>query len=247
MTATSVVELARPSVSDPHWRRRAACDGTPIDMVPGGEDENDEGQPLEIARAKKVCVPCPVRGECGWQAIEMRWRGVWGGLTFAERERLRLSLRPKYRPRVVQPCSACDLPCVPLYPDNPKCDLCLTEDDRPRHAADYREQIEAMIDENLTYAAIADRLKLTKSAVSNACNRWGKTSRAGRRPGPVPGGPDLRPCGTAAARVRHARAGIPRDQWDCACRLPIIGAGRHKKKTQLPQEQAEPREQRQAA
>lgn len=47
----------------------------------------------EVAEARSVCGPCPVRSDCLEYALiaDERW-GVWGGLTAPERERIRRRL-----------------------------------------------------------------------------------------------------------------------------------------------------------
>jgi WhiB family redox-sensing transcriptional regulator len=70
------------------WKQRAACKGSaPNTFYP----ETD----AEVNVAKAVCARCPVRSICLDTAIRNRERhGVWGGMTAAERDRLRRSLRP---------------------------------------------------------------------------------------------------------------------------------------------------------
>jgi WhiB family transcriptional regulator, redox-sensing transcriptional regulator len=47
---------------------------------------------LQVARAKAVCARCRVRQDCLEYAMRQPpVHGVWGGLTEAERERLRVS------------------------------------------------------------------------------------------------------------------------------------------------------------
>lgn len=180
------------------WRDLAACQDTDIEMVPGGPD--DHGSREDIWLAKKVCSGCEVSGWCLSAALGAKTtpQGIWGGLDLAERERLRTTKRA-----AVQTCTGCRLPCVPLYPDVPKCDGCRTEDDTPKKADDFRAEIEALLAEGRTYRQIANRLGLTYAVVSGAARRWGLRSRPGKRAG----GDDLFPCGTPAARVRHKRAG----------------------------------------
>lgn len=67
------------------WRTRAACTEVDPDVMhPGYVAE-------EIAAAKRVCQPCPVRRECLRNALELgEQEGVWGGLTSAERRNLQV-------------------------------------------------------------------------------------------------------------------------------------------------------------
>ncbi len=65
------------------WRRQAACRDMDTDVFFPLSDE-------EAGPAKAVCATCPVRAECLEFAMTTRQPdGVWGGLTEAERRRLR--------------------------------------------------------------------------------------------------------------------------------------------------------------
>lgn len=70
------------------WRARAACRGVDPELFfPEPSDE-----PLvkaQVAAAKAVCRPCPVRERCLVDAVERLPHGVAGGLTEQERRRLR--------------------------------------------------------------------------------------------------------------------------------------------------------------
>lgn len=74
-----------------YWRSEAAClperlpiHVQPADFFPHG-NESTEG-------AKSVCADCPVRTDCLEYALESRVDdGVFGGLTEAERRKLRQS------------------------------------------------------------------------------------------------------------------------------------------------------------
>jgi len=75
------------------WRDDAACGGTETALFfPAGEEET-----LAEA-AKSVCAACPVSEDCLQYAIATNQsEGVWGGLTGAERRRLRRRLRERER------------------------------------------------------------------------------------------------------------------------------------------------------
>lgn len=68
--------------SDP-WTRHGACVGNGVDdMFP----ENKSGE----ARAKKLCLGCPVLSECLSAAMaDPTLDGVWGGTTLKERDHQR--------------------------------------------------------------------------------------------------------------------------------------------------------------
>ncbi len=144
-------------------------------------------------------------------------QGVWGGLTLQERNTLAGLGRPP------APCPQCGLICVPVSYTTELCQQCDPKS-RVRYD-DYRDQITAMIAAGLTYQQVADRLRLNKAAVGNACLRWDSkaktTSKRGRRP--------LKECGTLAAKTRHARHG---ESWqNCACRHVPWKKGRSRKQT----------------
>jgi WhiB family transcriptional regulator, redox-sensing transcriptional regulator len=79
---------ARPGVADllgdaPEWQERALCpEVDPESFFPekGGS----------TAGAKRICVRCEVRQECGEYALEHNEAfGVWGGLSDQERRKLK--------------------------------------------------------------------------------------------------------------------------------------------------------------
>ena len=78
------------SVEDAHWMDRAACSPRTAELF-----FPPKGFTADLARS--VCLRCPVRQECLTRALEIDERtGVWGGLSPAERKRLRL--QPGRRP-----------------------------------------------------------------------------------------------------------------------------------------------------
>jgi hypothetical protein len=62
------------------WEIRASCRHSGVDFHPDPSDEPAE------QLAKSVCRGCPVRGPCLDRGRGER--GIWGGLTEAERARL---------------------------------------------------------------------------------------------------------------------------------------------------------------
>jgi WhiB family transcriptional regulator, redox-sensing transcriptional regulator len=59
---------------------------------------------LQVAQAKAVCARCRVRQECLEYAMRTRpVQGIWGGLTEAERERLRIDAAQHARRRQTHP------------------------------------------------------------------------------------------------------------------------------------------------
>ena len=73
---------------DEAWRRRAAC----RDLSPAAKDLffPDFAGVDNTAAAKQICACCPVRKEClDWALQANETDGVWGGLSAAERKRIR--------------------------------------------------------------------------------------------------------------------------------------------------------------
>jgi hypothetical protein len=80
--------------------RPTNCDllGNPDVMFPTNEEPVDgRGRPnRELAEARAVCVGCWFRQKCGEEAIERREPfGIWGGMTYREREAARRRKYPR--------------------------------------------------------------------------------------------------------------------------------------------------------
>lgn len=87
MTATTL-RRAEPVPYPPVETTRPACQGTDTDLFfPVGADS---------ARPKAFCRACPIREACLAYALAYDVRGVWGGTTRPERNRIR-------RQRGIQP------------------------------------------------------------------------------------------------------------------------------------------------
>lgn len=73
----------RPPQSD-RWMRRAGCRDVDTELFfPAGSSGPAVPQ---IAKAKAVCTPCPVRAEClSWALSTGQDDGIWGGMTDQER------------------------------------------------------------------------------------------------------------------------------------------------------------------
>jgi WhiB family redox-sensing transcriptional regulator len=72
------------------WHLRAACRGPESQLFfPPPTPERREARDNREARAKAICVLCPVRDECLAFALRVREpHGIWGGLTEGERREL---------------------------------------------------------------------------------------------------------------------------------------------------------------
>jgi hypothetical protein len=60
---------------------------------PGMFDMDHSTTRWEVAALRKVCEPCIVREACRDYAIENALPGFWGGMTAADRKRLKQSRR----------------------------------------------------------------------------------------------------------------------------------------------------------
>ncbi|HEX6209008.1 MAG TPA: WhiB family transcriptional regulator [Actinomycetota bacterium] len=72
------------------WQYRAACRGedSSVFFAPNYFERKDEKEARE-AKAKALCVRCPVRLECLDYALRTREpHGIWGGLNEVERRAL---------------------------------------------------------------------------------------------------------------------------------------------------------------
>jgi WhiB family redox-sensing transcriptional regulator len=69
------------------WRDRAACAAPGVDLALFFPDPGERGK---VAKAKRVCAGCPVRGACLAEALSLSWNrdyGIRGGTTREERRR----------------------------------------------------------------------------------------------------------------------------------------------------------------
>lgn len=78
------------------WREFGSCRKLETNMFfPVGQTGEAE---IKIARAKSVCVPCPVRQQCLEFAITTNQEyGVWGGHSEEERRIVRRQWRARQR------------------------------------------------------------------------------------------------------------------------------------------------------
>jgi len=68
-----------------NWRARAACQNVDPELFFPSEVGGPAAE-ARAAKAKAVCVGCPVRAEClDWALRHSLGHGVWGGLTEEER------------------------------------------------------------------------------------------------------------------------------------------------------------------
>lgn len=69
-----------------NWQQDAACRSTDASYFFPPDRERESARTKRIARAKTVCMQCPVLAECRAYALQVgEWYGVWGGLSEDER------------------------------------------------------------------------------------------------------------------------------------------------------------------
>ncbi|GAA3841616.1 WhiB family transcriptional regulator [Sphaerisporangium flaviroseum] len=77
--------MGTEAVREAGWASRGSCRTSDPELF-----FPDAPFPEQEARAKAVCATCPVIGECRDHAVRAgESEGIWGGLTTAERRRLR--------------------------------------------------------------------------------------------------------------------------------------------------------------
>lgn len=70
-------------VAEEYWRSAAACLSADPDLF---FPISASGRALEqVAEAKAICAPCPVRRQCLAFALRTKAHGIWGGMTDDER------------------------------------------------------------------------------------------------------------------------------------------------------------------
>lgn len=84
-TQAREVVMATEFVRGAGWAARGSCRGADPELF-----FPDAPFPDQEARAKAICATCPVIAECRAYAVRAgESEGIWGGLTTAERRRLR--------------------------------------------------------------------------------------------------------------------------------------------------------------
>ena len=69
-------------VTAPNWRARAACAAFP-DLFFGSAGEPANERHERTAKAKRICLACPVRAEClSFARACLPAHGIWGGEDF---------------------------------------------------------------------------------------------------------------------------------------------------------------------
>ncbi len=92
----AVTSLRPTTWNTEEWRAFGSCRTLATDLFfPIGQTGEAE---VKIARAKKVCVTCPVRQECLEFAVTTNQEyGVWGGQSEEERRIIRREWRARVR------------------------------------------------------------------------------------------------------------------------------------------------------
>lgn len=63
-----------------NWRDHAACIGADPNLFTETHDRTTDAVDQRQRTALRHCLHCPVRDECGAEADENNWVGIWGGI-----------------------------------------------------------------------------------------------------------------------------------------------------------------------
>ncbi|MBX6357000.1 MAG: WhiB family transcriptional regulator [Micromonosporaceae bacterium] len=86
---SNVRRLPGPVADSWDWQLRGACRGRDSAQFFHPDGERGSSRTRREAKAKALCLGCPVRSECAAHALAVQEPyGVWGGFTEAERLRL---------------------------------------------------------------------------------------------------------------------------------------------------------------
>jgi WhiB family redox-sensing transcriptional regulator len=83
-TAVELAVVPGPPPSPWKWRKDAACQGRTSLFFPAHAERSDTRQHRE-AKARAICLNCPVLHACRQWARETREYGFWGGESEEER------------------------------------------------------------------------------------------------------------------------------------------------------------------
>jgi WhiB family redox-sensing transcriptional regulator len=82
-----------PTETDVAWQQKALCLGwykkTGVDLFFSPEDFVPNRGVSRIKQARRMCDVCPVKSECLRYASENDCIGFWGGMTEAQRRRVK--------------------------------------------------------------------------------------------------------------------------------------------------------------
>jgi WhiB family transcriptional regulator, redox-sensing transcriptional regulator len=89
MVMSNVRRLPGPIADSWDWQLRGLCRGRDSAQFFHPDGERGSSRSRREAKAKALCLGCPVRAECAAHALAVQEPyGVWGGFTEAERLRL---------------------------------------------------------------------------------------------------------------------------------------------------------------
>jgi WhiB family redox-sensing transcriptional regulator len=89
MVMSNVRRLPGPIADSWDWQLRGLCRGRDSTQFFHPDGERGSSRSRREAKAKALCMSCPVRAQCAAHALAVQEPyGVWGGFTEAERLRL---------------------------------------------------------------------------------------------------------------------------------------------------------------
>ena len=85
MPGAALANLPRPLAEEWTWQQRGRCQNLPSEVF-FPEDSARKSRRAREARAKRICLSCPVLDECREHAIRTpETYGIWGATTPRER------------------------------------------------------------------------------------------------------------------------------------------------------------------
>jgi WhiB family redox-sensing transcriptional regulator len=98
---SDVTRLPQPVVEQWDWQLYGACRGFDSTLFFHPDGERGPARERREARAKSICLSCPVLEECREHALSVQESyGIWGGMGEGERRALIAARRHRQRVRL---------------------------------------------------------------------------------------------------------------------------------------------------
>ena len=95
--------IPEPKTVDLSWMDKARCKDMSAEIFYPSEDLTPAQVKKRLDHAKSICEECPVITPCLRRAVEDMERGVWGGTTENEREKIRREAKQeRFAPEVLR-------------------------------------------------------------------------------------------------------------------------------------------------
>lgn len=152
------------------WREQAACAGHPEPHI------WHSGKFEEVAYALAICARCPVREACGDDRRPGE-DGIWGGVRYAPKRPAIADTDTPNGPRKVNACVKCQR--VRAIYARGLCGSCYRYDQAERNGEPLEklkrvvplDEVEALRDQGMSVADVAQRLGFTAAGIRKAIQR----------------------------------------------------------------------------